>query len=133
MSHQHQSLLDRRPRAAQLAVVLYELCTVLSACKHPYGLLVCGGCLNPLRSTGCRVVPIHLCVLLPEKDDASDVYPMLRAPKRLLWRFWRSFLFPPLLTRGRGREIPRTSPKRSSKKFASFAEDSSPQSLGNLP
>src|SRR5215208_204264 len=82
MSHQHQSLLDRRPRAAQLAVVLYELCTVLSACKHPYGLLVCGGCLNPLRSTGCRVVPVHLFVLLPEKDEMHLMFPVLRAPKQ---------------------------------------------------
>src|SRR5215218_9347602 len=36
-----------------------------------------------------RVVGLYqyIFVLLPEKDDASDVYPMLRAPKRLLWRF----------------------------------------------
>src|SRR5215203_1536797 len=86
MSHKHQSLLDRRLQAAQLAVLLYELCGVLSASKHLYGLLVCGGCLDPLRSTGCGVVPVHLCVLLPLKDDVSNV-PGATSAKTLALRF----------------------------------------------
>jgi hypothetical protein len=78
MSHQHQSLLDRRPRAAQRAVVLYELCGVLSACQHPYGLLVFedDSSLTPVSEHGDFLAGIAAAGHAVEVEDFDFAYAL---------------------------------------------------------
>jgi hypothetical protein len=63
-----------------LIVLLYERGGVPGARKHPYGLLVGGGCFYPLRGADRRVVPGHLSSF--PKRTMPLMYPLLRAPKR---------------------------------------------------